>query len=71
MATRYVAIMEFGDGIMNDSFTTPTQEELNEYLRRGHVARSEAIAEMVLWLRTKLSRRPQAPANAPVDARYA
>jgi len=64
---------------MNDSFTTPTQEELNEYLRRGHVARSEAIAEMVLWLRTKLSRRPQAPANAqanaqanaPVDARYA
>ena len=60
---------------MNDTFATPTQEELNEYLRRGRVARSEAIAEMVLWLRTKLTRRPQAPAsartNAPVDARYA
>ena len=60
---------------MNDTFTHPTQEELNEYLRRGHVARSEAIAEMVLWLRTKLTRHPQAPdatpVDAPVDARYA
>jgi metal-responsive CopG/Arc/MetJ family transcriptional regulator len=56
---------------MNDTFTVPTQEELDEYLRRGHVARSEAIAEMVLWLRMKLSRRPQAPANPPVDATYA
>lgn len=56
---------------MNDTFTAPTQKELNEYLRRGHVARSEAIAEMVLWLRTKLTRHPQAPAATPVDARYA
>lgn len=60
---------------MNDSFTTPTQEELDEYLRRGHVARSEAIAELVLWLRTKLTRPPRAqanaPANPPVDATYA
>jgi hypothetical protein len=63
--------MEFGDVTMNDTFTVPTQEELDEYLRRGHVARSEAIAEMVLWLRTKLTRPPQAPANPPVDATYA
>jgi hypothetical protein len=56
---------------MNDTFTVPTHEELDEYLRRGHVARSEAIAEMVLWLRTKLTRPPQAPANPPVDATYA
>lgn len=56
---------------MIDAFTTPTQEELNEYLRRGRVARSEAIAEMVLWLRTRLTRRSEAPANAPVDAKYA
>jgi len=49
---------------MNDTFTHPTQEELNEYLRRGHVARSESIAEMVLWLRAKLTAHPDAPAGA-------
>ena len=49
---------------MNDTFTAPTQKELNEYLRRGHVARSEAIAEMILWLRAKLTPHPDVPAGA-------
>jgi hypothetical protein len=48
---------------MNDTFISPTQEELNELLRRGHVARSEAIAAMVWWLRGKLTGRQSVPAG--------
>ena len=48
---------------MNDTFISPTREELDEYLRRGRVARSEAIAAMVLWIRAKLTRRQDVPAG--------
>lgn len=49
---------------MNDTFTTPTQKELDEYLRRGRSARSQALAELVLWLRAKLTPHPNVPAGA-------
>ena len=49
---------------MNDPLTVPTQEQMNEYIRRSHVARSEAIAEMFRWIRSKLTGRPQVPAGA-------
>jgi metal-responsive CopG/Arc/MetJ family transcriptional regulator len=49
---------------MNDTFISPTRAELDEFLRRGHVARSEAIAAMVWWIRAKLTRRQNVPAGA-------
>jgi hypothetical protein len=49
---------------MNDTFATPTQKELDEYLRRGRLARSEALAELVLWLRAKLTPHADVPAGA-------
>jgi hypothetical protein len=67
MATEYISSMEFGDAAMNDTPNFPTQEELNEYIRRSHMARSEAIVAIFRWIRAKLTRHPQ----APVGARYA
>ena len=52
---------------MTDTFTTPTtptQAEMDEYIRRSHQARNEAIAAMFRWIRSKLTGRPQVPAGA-------
>ena len=52
---------------MNDTFTTPTLDELNECLRHGREARSEAATAMLRRMWEKLTER----AEAPSEGKYA
>jgi hypothetical protein len=52
-----------GDAAMNDTFTPPTLEELNECLRHGREARSEATAAMLRRMWEKLTERVEAPSE--------
>ncbi len=56
---------------MDYTYSHLTQAELNECIRRGRRAQSEAITALFRRIWSKLTHRPEAPAKTPSHAKYA